>query len=96
LRDFPDPDIENKWVLSEGFPPTVNHQSIGHCDGAAIDIKLLDRSDPQFKQRLKKLCLAAKAVGFVVLNEYGVNDREVTSACGVSVYNRGHLHLKEK
>ncbi len=39
-----DPTCSDWWV-TEGWPPTVNHQSPCHYNGTCVDVNLTDRSD---------------------------------------------------
>lgn len=67
--------ISRNWVLSEGFPPTVNHADTCHGNGSCVDIALSPRpSDTgQLIQQLNVLCNAVVQAGFPrskIINEY--------------------------
>ena len=65
--------LATNWVMSEGFPPTINHAEACHGNGTCIDIVMTNRpSNPsQAIDALNLLCRAIKQAGFTrIVNEY--------------------------
>ncbi|MDP3697732.1 MAG: pilin [Candidatus Taylorbacteria bacterium] len=65
--------LYSSWVVSEGFPPFVNHADICHGDGSCVDISVSPRpsSSLQLAQAVDNLCAAANQAGFNnIINEY--------------------------
>jgi len=64
--------LKTNWVISEGFPPTVNHADLCHGNGSCVDIILSPRpSDSLIIDELNSLCAAVRSAGFVtIVNEY--------------------------
>jgi hypothetical protein len=67
--------VNDDWVISEGFPPTINHDSPAHGNGTAIDLALrptmASAPTKEDVERLALVCAAAKQAGFgTILNEY--------------------------
>lgn len=65
-------EATRNWVLSEGFPPTVNHADSCHGNGSCVDITLFPRpSDALIIDELNRLCAAVRSAGFTtIINEY--------------------------
>ncbi|KKT81900.1 MAG: hypothetical protein A3B99_00045 [Candidatus Yanofskybacteria bacterium RIFCSPHIGHO2_02_FULL_44_12b] len=61
------------WVMSEGFPPTVNHADACHGNGTCVDIRLTSPPSvrTQLAQEVDLLCAAVRQAGFsTIVNEY--------------------------
>lgn len=92
------------WVVSEGFPPTINHSSPDHGDGTAVDISMRPAMSATPTQddveRLAEICAAAQKVGLKVLNEYTNIPQNLYGSLGSCPQPRSfantngpHLHL---
>jgi len=92
------------WVVSEGFPPTINHSDPGHGNGTVVDIALrpaMSGTPTQADvQRLAGLCAAAQQAGFRILNEYTNIPQNLYQFLGTCPQPRSfqntngpHLHL---
>jgi hypothetical protein len=72
------------WTITEAWPPDVEHNSLKHYNGKAIDIILKDASPEKIAATIK----IAEAAGYKVLNEYAVKTSKAVGS--------GHLHLELK
>lgn len=75
-----------QWQMTEGYPPTVDHQSSCHFNGTCVDIGLTgDKSAAQVNAFIS----AAKKAGLTVVNEYSVGDNPQH----FDTTKGGHLHV---
>lgn len=96
------------WLISEGFPPTVNHSSSQHSNGQAVDIVLTPAIPAQSSavtvqmvQQLDKLCVAIREAEFrTLINEYAQIPVSLYSSMpncenptSFETTTGGHLHL---
>lgn len=76
-----------QWRMTEGYPPTVNHNSSCHFDGTCVDIGLTGGASAK---QVDAFINEAKAAGLNVVNEYsvGANPQHFDTTTG------GHLHVR--
>ncbi len=77
-----------QWRMTEGYPPTVMHQSSCHFDGTCVDIALTGGASAS---AVNAFINAAQTAGLTVINEYSVgnNPQRFETTTG------GHLHVHQ-
>lgn len=83
------------FQVTEAWPPTVKHQSDGHYNGCAVDIKITDRGE-DLCQTVQRTINAAIASGLNPFNEYAKSCPNLTcgdAPCKGKKVEKEHLHL---
>jgi hypothetical protein len=87
--------VNQNWVISEGYPPTVQHSDPCHNNGSCVDVNIKNLS----ATNLNQLCQDMRTAGFAtILNEYTqFNASAVPNCPAPKAYDTttgGNLHIK--